>query len=114
MLTLTNLVSGIEVVFHDPAFISDRSFKDSAWKKMSIYLPGKHQPEVMDANEGSGFMVNSDADEQWSPDGQYMTVWNTYAIVGRDEFSGQAIWFVRLKDGAYVGFETKNRISGYD
>ena len=55
MLTLTNLVSGIKVVFHDPAFISDRSFKDSAWKKMSIYLPGKHQPEVMDANEGTGF-----------------------------------------------------------
>lgn len=106
MLTLTNPVSGIKVIFHDPAFIN-QPFHDSAWQKLSIYLPGQSKPLTMRAEEGSGYMINSDNEEQWSPDGKYMTVWDTYGILDKDHFSGQRIIFVNLELGSNTGFWTR-------
>ena len=106
MLTLTHPVSGIKVVFDDPAFIGE-PLDYSAWKKLSIYLPGQAKPLILETDEDSGYMVNDNEEEQWSPDGTYMTVWDTYSIINKDEFSGQRIAFISLKDATEVRFYSK-------
>lgn len=106
MLTLTHPISGIKVVFHDPVFIND-ALDESAWKRISIYLPGEAQPKTMQAQTASGYMLNGNSERRWSPDGRYMSVWDTYNITGKNEFTGQRIIFVSLKHGAEAGFFTK-------
>lgn len=106
MLTLTNPISGIKVVFDDPAFIDD-DLDESAWKRIRIYLPGETQPKILRTESTSGYMLNDDPEEQWSPDGTYMSVWDTYNITGKNEFTGQRIVFVSLKHGVEAGFSTK-------
>lgn len=108
MITLTNPVSGIKVTFHAPAFV-EAPLRESAWTKLTIHTPDDTFTIETPAQEG--YMINSNDDAIWSPDGKYMSLYRVYSIRSKDSFSGMAIAFLDLELGERISFLTKNRLA---
>lgn len=98
-LNVSNSVSKIRVVFDQPAFIN-KPFVQSAWRRITIYLPDKTTKVIKTNNDMDGYMYDTDESKLWSPDGQLLAVWLVYGILSKEKFSGMRITFIDLKKGA--------------